>query len=436
MSKRWTFIWLTFIFALFLILAIYCFHKNHPVLLVASELIIPLLFGVTILIILRTLKPIASIGKSLNLLREGDFNITMVKTGNSDIDKIIEVYNSMIIRLREERLSVREKNHFLDLLIESSPFGIVVMDLDERILEINKAAIRILGLTNEVNKGKHLSELNSNLASEISAIPYDEKQLVVLADGQKYLCRNLFFMDHGFKHPFYIIEEFTEEIRKAEKEAYGKLIRMMAHEVNNTIGSVNSIMSSINSHPESFTGSDKNDIIKMLGIAIQRNYQMNRFMQNFSNVVKLPPPEKEKMDLNESLRLVIESYGSEMKDKNISIGLDLEGSLPLINADRSQMEQVFLNIIKNSKEAVGAYGRISVSTKTNPVRVVFTDDGTGLTKEVTEKIFTPFFSTKPGGQGIGLTLVQEILSNHGFPFIFRNKLPSGTEFIITFSNNY
>jgi nitrogen fixation/metabolism regulation signal transduction histidine kinase len=435
MSKRWTFIWLTFIFALFLILAIYCFHKSHPVILVACELAIPVLFGVTILIILKTFKPISSIGKSLSLLKEGDFNLTMVKTGNSDVDKIIEVYNSMIIRLREERLSVREKNQFLDLLIDSSPLGIVVLDLDDRILEINKAATRTLGLANENSKGKYLRELNSSLASEISLIAYDEKQLIVLADGQKYLCRKLFFMDHGFKHPFYIIEEFTEEIRKAEKEAYGKLIRMMAHEVNNTIGSVNSIMSSINSNPESFVGSDKNDIVKMLGIAIQRNYQMNRFMQNFSNVVKLPLPEKDKMNLNESLRLVIESYSSEMKEKNISIELDLDSSSPMIIADRSQMEQVFLNIIKNSKEAVGNNGHLSVSTKTNPVTIVFGDDGIGLSKEVTEKIFTPFFSTKPGGQGIGLTLVQEILTNHGFPFIFRNRNPSGTEFIITFIHN-
>jgi nitrogen fixation/metabolism regulation signal transduction histidine kinase len=430
MSKRWTFIWLTFVFALFLVLAIYTFHKNHPIPLVISELLIPILFGVTLLIILKTFKPISSIGRSLNLLKEGDFNITMVKTGNADVDKIIEVYNSMIIRLREERLSVREKNHFLDLLIDSSPLGIVVMDLDDRILEINKAASKTLGLTDKTSSGKYLSELNSNLAKEISGIAYDDKQLIILADGQKYLCRKLFFMDHGFKHPFYIIEEFTEEIRKAEKEAYGKLIRMMAHEVNNTIGSVNSIMSSINSNPESFIGSDKDDIVKMLGIAIQRNYQMNRFMQNFSNVVKLPLPEKEKMDLNESLRLVVESFNSDLKEKNISLEINLDNSLPLINADRSQMEQVFLNIIKNSKEAVGNYGHITVSTIANPVTIEFTDNGTGLSKEVTEKIFTPFFSTKPGGQGIGLTLVQEILTNHGFSFSLRNREEGGTEFLI------
>ncbi len=111
------------------------------------------------MILLRSFKPISSIGRSLSLLKEGYFNITMKKTGNTDVDNIIEVYNSMIIRLREERLSVREKNHFLDLLIDSSPLGIIVLDLDERIIEINKAASRLLGLSRDSNNGKYLNEI-------------------------------------------------------------------------------------------------------------------------------------------------------------------------------------------------------------------------------------------------------------------------------------
>jgi nitrogen fixation/metabolism regulation signal transduction histidine kinase len=430
MSKRLTLIWLTLIFTLFLVLAVWSFHKNNPLLLISSEIVIPSLYAVTIWILMKSLKPISTIGRSLNLLKEGDFNITMMKTGNKDVDNIIEVYNSMIHRLREERLSVREKNHFLDLLIESSPLGILVLDLDDKIVDVNKAAFRCLGLSQGNYNGKYLSELNSSLAPELGKINYEEKQLLVLADGRKYLCRKLFFMDHGFKHPFYIIEEFTEEIRKAEKEAYGKLIRMMTHEVNNTIGSVNSIMSSVQSNPGSFVDSEREEVFRMLGIAIQRNYQMNKFMQNFSNVVKLPLPEKEKMDLNDSVMVVIESFSSAFKDKKVGIEVRLDSSSPVISADRSQMEQVFSNIIKNSIEAVGHNGQIRISTKIKPVSILFEDNGTGLSKEVSEKIFTPFFSTKPGGQGIGLTLVQEILSNHGFSFSFRNKTIPGTEFII------
>jgi nitrogen fixation/metabolism regulation signal transduction histidine kinase len=435
MSKKWTLIWLSLIFTLFLALAFYCFHKSNIPLLLLSEVTIPILYAITILIILKSLKPISTIGRSLNLLKEGDFNITLVSTGNKDVDNLIVVYNSMINRLREERLTVREKNQFLDLLIESSPMGIVLLDLDDRIMDINNAGIRALGIEKDNYKGKYLNELNSSLAPEIAKISYDEKHLLVLADGQQCLCRKLYFMDHGFKHPFYLIEEFTEEIRKAEREAYGKLIRMMAHEVNNTIGSVNSIMSSIQSNPESFADSDKEDIIKMLGIAIQRNYQMNRFMQNFSNVIKLPLPEKEMMDLNESVMVVIDSFSTMLKEKKIELEVDLNNISPVIYGDRSQMEQVFSNILKNSIEAVGREGYLKVTTGNRPVSIQFEDNGTGLSKDVSEKIFTPFFSTKPGGQGIGLTLVQEILTNHGFSFSFKNKTAGGTVFNIVCGRN-
>jgi nitrogen fixation/metabolism regulation signal transduction histidine kinase len=435
MSKKWTIIWLTLIFALFLVLAIYSFHKENPLLLIISEFTVPMLYAFTVWMMIKSLKPISSIGRSLSLLKEGDFNITLVKTGNRDVDNIIEVYNSMINRLREERLSVREKNHFLDLLIESSPLGIVILDLDDRIIDINKAGTRCLAISDQEYKGKYLTEIESRLATEICKINYEEKRLIILTDGQKFLCRKLFFMDHGFRHPFYIIEEFTEEIRKAERDAYGKLIRMMAHEVNNTIGSVNSIMSSIQSNPDSFSNSDREDITKMLGIAIQRNYQMNKFMQNFSNVVKLPLPEKEKMDLNESVMIVIDSYSTLLSENNIKVNVSLDSSSPIIFADRSQMEQVFTNIIKNSAEAVEQNGQINISTNIKPVRITFEDNGTGLTKEVSDKIFTPFFSTKPGGQGIGLTIVREILTNHSFSFSFHNKKKAGCIFIITFTGD-
>ena len=140
------------------------------------------------------------------------------------------------------------------------------------------------------------------------------------------------------------------------------------------------------------------------------------------------------MDLNESLKVVIDSYSSVLKEKNITVEVNLDVSSPLIYADRSQMEQVFSNIIKNSAEAVGSDGKIRVSTQMKPVSIHFEDNGTGLSKEISEKIFTPFFSTKPAGQGIGLTLVQEILKNHGFSFSFRNRETKGAEFIIICSN--
>ena len=434
MSKKWIIIWLVLVFSLFLLLAILSFYKDNPILLIASEIVIPVLFGTTIFIINRLIRPFSIMGRSINMIREGDFNSTLVRTGNNDVDALINIYNSMINKLREERLSIREKNHFLDLLIESSPLGVVVLDLDERILSINRAAYHYLGIPAGDLKGLILSGLDSTLAKSLNSVSYDKRESVILADGRKYLCQRLFFMDHGFKHPFYIIEELTEEIRKAEKEAYGKLIRMMAHEVNNTIGSVNSIMTSVISKPDSFCKPERDEIISVLTVAVQRNYQMNRFMQNFSNVVKLPLPEKEKMDLNRSVSVVADSFSPAVKERNVTLILDLDLSSPQLFADQSQMEQVFSNIIKNSLEAIGRKGTIRITTSASPIRVVFEDDGPGINTGVAGKLFSPFFSTKPGGQGIGLTLTQDILSNHGFLFSFTNRVERGAVFTIHLEN--
>jgi signal transduction histidine kinase len=237
-------------------------------------------------------------------------------------------------------------------------------------------------------------------------------------------------MDHGFKHPFFIIEEFTEEIRQAEKSAYGKLIRMMAHEVNNTIGAVNSILSTVLDNGKSFAPEEQDEVIQMLGVAVQRNYRLNRFMQNFSDVVKLPLPEKEPFDLNSSLKNVILSLNSSFAERNIRIETDYQEPEVRIIADQSQMEQVFLNVIKNSMESIGTNGCIRVSTQTNPGMITISDDGPGLSAESLDRLFTPFFSTKSGGQGIGLTLVREILVNHGFQFKLHNRKEKGAEFEI------
>ena len=432
MSRKWTILWFTLIFALFLAVSIHAFRKTNLLLLIISEITIPVLYIITVTLYLRSFRAVMSIRSSLSLLREGDFSSTLVKTGNSEVDDMISVYNSMITRLREERLSVREKNQFLDLLIESSPLGIVITDLDEKITHINSTAYRYLGLSPGDYTGRFLPDIKCRLSPWLGKTEYDQKQLIVLTDSHKYLCRKLYFMDRGFRHPFYLIEEFTEELRKAEKEAYSKVIRMMAHEVNNTIGSVNSIISTIRSGSDSFKEDEREEIIRILDVAINRNYQMNRFMQNFANVVRLPSAEKAPMDLCESVTTVLDSFRTIINGKQISLITRFPETLPVISADRSQMEQVFVNIIKNSIEAIDGDGEIIVTIKSDPLCITFEDNGKGISENDSEPLFTPFFSTKPGGQGIGLTLVREILLNHGFTFYLCNRDPKGAEFGIKF----
>lgn len=430
-SKTRLILWLGLIFLIFLVCAIWFLKGRDPWLLITAEIAIPILFGITVVLINKSFRPVETISRSMSMLREGDFSTTLVNNGNPDADGMVEVYNSMIKRLREERLAVREANQFLDLLIESSPLGIVIVDFDERIVDINPAAYRFMAISPADYKGLGLRDLANPLAKDLTTIEFDEKRIFDLADGQKYRCRKLFFMDHGFRHPFYIIEEFSEEIRHAEKAAYSKLIRMMAHEVNNTVGAVNSILSTVLDDEKSFVSDNQDEVFEMLGVAVQRNYRLNRFMQNFSDVVKLPLPEKEPFDLNRSLNSVIQSFSPILIEKKIRIQIDFNEQLPPLLADQSQMEQVFINLIKNSIEAIGSDGTIGVKTQTDPIMVLISDDGPGLSAQARDLLYTPFFSTKSDGQGVGLTVVREILVNHGFHYHLSNREEGGTEFIIT-----
>ncbi|MCX6224895.1 MAG: ATP-binding protein, partial [Bacteroidia bacterium] len=112
------------------------------------------------------------------------------------------------------------------------------------------------------------------------------------------------------------------------------------------------------------------------------------------------------------------------------IDTDFQPDLPPMLADQSQMEQVFINILKNAIEAIGSDGCISVSTHSDPLRIFISDDGPGLSEQARDRLFTPFFSTKTDGQGVGLTLVREILVNHGFYFQLINRKEGGAEFVI------
>jgi len=429
-SKTRLLIWISLIYLLFLIALLALLDDQHAWLKIGVEIVVPVLYLITVALINRSFLPIKSISRSMNLLREEDFSVTLVKTGNPDVDRITELYNSMIVRLREERLSVREKNHFLDLLIESTLLGIIITDFDGQILEVNPAACRMMSLSPGSYQGMRLNELRSPVIAHLLSLDFQEKRSIDLADGQKYLCRKLFFMDHGFKHPFYIIEEFSEEIRQAEKTAYGKLIRIMAHEVNNTVGSVNSILMTLLDNPKTIVSEEQEEVFGMLGVAVQRNYRLSRFMTNFSDVVKLPAPEKDPFDLNASVISVCNSFTPVLSENNIQLHFHLSTHQPILIADQSQIEQVLINLIKNAIEAIGINGNIDIETHAEPVRVVISDDGPGLTPEAQQKLFTPFFSTKSNGQGIGLTLVREILTNHGFTYHFTNREERGTRFEI------
>ena len=389
-------------------------------------LVIVLLF----LLYQRIIKPLYTLGNGMDLLNEQDFSSRLGRVGQKETDRIVDVFNRIMDQLKNERLRLREQNHFLDLLIQASPMGVIILNLDRQILSVNPAACKMLRITGEEEVvGNTLSGRNDlPLLEELDRVPLDGSQTIRLSDANVYKCSHSSFMDQGFSHDFYLIEMLTQEVFKAEKKAYEKVIRMISHEVNNTTAGITSTLDTLES---TFSGmEDMKDVCDVLQISIDRCYSMSRFITNFADVVRIPEPQCKPTSLNELVTSCKRFMETICMSRNIELRMELADDLPMVEIDRSLFEQVLVNIIKNSAESIGRQGHIYIRTTTHPLCLEVGDDGQGISKETEAKLFSPFFSTKPNGQGIGLIFIREVLQRHQCSFSLKTYADGITRFKI------
>lgn len=379
----------------------------------------------------KVIKPLNSIAGGMDLLQAQDFSSRLAPVGQREADHIVSIFNRMMNQLKEERLRLREQNHFLDLLISVSPMGVIILTLDEQISMANKAALEFLDAgTEEEVLNKTMDELTGSLAEELERIPKDTTATIRLSDSRIYRCSRLSFVDHGFAHPFYLIESLTSEVMKAEKKAYEKVIRMIAHEVNNSVAGITSTLDTVDDALQ--TMEDTEDLRDVMKVCIERSYSMSRFITNFADVVKIPEPQTEEVCLNDRVIACKRFMENICQSRNINLHLELCEENPVVNIDTSLFEQVIINIIKNSAESIGENGEIIIRTSVSPLMLEIGDTGQGISKEVEAKLFSPFFSTKPNGQGIGLIFIREVLMKHDCTFSLRTYPDGITRFRICF----
>ena len=377
----------------------------------------------------KIVKPLNSIGSGMELLREQDFSSRLSPVGQYEADRIVNVFNRMMEQLKNERLRLREQNNFLDLLIKASPMGVILTTLDEDLSELNPMAQKMLGVRQEDVLGKKMNEIDSPLAAELANVPKGETATVRLNDSNIYRCTHSSFIDRGFQHPFFLIESLTDEVMKAEKKAYEKVIRMIAHEVNNTTAGITSTLDTVEQALSTEEGMD--DICDVMRVCIERCFSMSRFITRFADVVKIPEPTLTPVDLND-LAFTCKRFMEGMcADRNIKLCLEIDETLKEVKMDASLFEQVLVNIIKNAAESIEKDGEIIVRTL-SPATIEVVDNGKGISKEVEAKLFSPFFSTKPNGQGIGLIFIREVLMRHGCTFSLRTYADGLTRFRILF----
>lgn len=392
-----------------------------------AEALMLLLMLYLILFYRKIVKPMNTIGSGMELLREQDFSSRLSHVGQQEADRVVNVFNRMMEQLKNERLRLREQNHFLDLMINASPMGVIIMTLDEEVSQLNPMAMKMMGVRPEEAEGRKLSEIDSPLALELAAIPNGETSTVRLNDSSIY--KHSSFVDRGFQHPFYLMEGLTDEVMKAEKKAYEKVIRMIAHEVNNTTAGITSTLDTVEQALSESEGME--DICDVMRVCTERCFSMSHFITRFADVVKIPEPRFTPTNLND-LAFTCKRFMEGMcNDRNIRLQLICDESLDDVKLDASLFEQVLVNIIKNAAESIGQDGQIIIRTSL-PTAIEVVDNGPGISKETEAKLFSPFFSTKPNGQGIGLIFIREVLSRHGCTFSLRTYADGLTRFRILF----
>jgi nitrogen fixation/metabolism regulation signal transduction histidine kinase len=409
--------------------------SDRPGWLLAAELAFAVSIAVGVVLVRAFFLPLELIRGGTQLIEEQDFGSSFRELGQPEMDALVRVYNRMIARLREERLRQREQHYLLERVLEASPAGFLTLDFDGRVSMLNRQAARLLGMESDGVRGRALAEIPGPLPASLLALGNGESAVVAATDGRRLKISRAEFFDRGFARGLFVVAELTEELRASERAAYGKLIRTMSHEVNNSVGAVGSLLDSMRAYAPQLAVADRADHEEAIAVATTRLENLRRFMSGFAEVARLPPPDLRDHDLRRLIDELLVLLRPQFQERRIAVAWSADPDLALVPIDRNQIEQALVNVLQNAMEAIGRDGRVEVTlsaaTGGRPALAIH-DSGPGIPAEARPLLFTPFYSSKRDGRGVGLTLVREILAQHRFPFGLDNDPAGGATFTVSF----
>ncbi len=361
--------------------ALFATFRRHPTLFYVTEGFVVLILFYLWYFYRKTIRPYDTLIGGMELVRELDLTTRLAPSGQHETDIIVRTFNDLLGRLRSEHLRLEEQYTFLNLLIDASPMGVIQCDLDGNTTSMNPAAREML---------------SPSIEETIHALPLGETTTVRIPGGpQLFRISHLSFPDRGFQHPFFLIESLTSEIRLAEKAAYERVIRMIAHEVNNSVAGI---------------------IGSLTGDEAERLTALSSFVSRFAEVVKIPQPQLQLCDLSEEVEACRPFLENLCTQAHVHIDFHLTDEAVPVHLDTVLFQQVLINIVKNAVESIGTTQGLVTLEVTTPATLTITDNGHGIPPAIAKNLFTPFFSTKPQGQGLGLLLIRDILTSHHCTF--------------------
>jgi len=343
------------------VLAFYQFVGSRGYLLLAEVLLLVSAY-IALRIYRSLISPLQLLGRGAAALEDKDFSVKLMPTGSFEMDRIVKVYNNMIDQLREERISGRQQEEFLDRLLGAAELGVVVLDYDGKVTSMNpwmEAHCKDPAFRSTILEPALQPRTRPDRKEEGEEIENKTNSSVLTGPGnRRYHVERAGFIDRGFERGFLIVQDVTTDLLIAEKEAYGKIIRMMAHEVNNSNAAIISVLRSL---LEAAVEGDETlpQLSKdYLPAVVGRAENMTSFMRNFARVVRLPAPTRTRVNLNDLLHRTGDVMAPILRENDIALRFELAPNKVIISADAAQLEQVVVNaLIRNCRRWPGYSGK-------------------------------------------------------------------------------
>ncbi len=365
----------------------------------------------------RVVRPLQTLSNLLAALREGDYSIRARGARHDEAlgQALIEV-NALGATLREQRLGAVEATNLLQRVMAAIDVAIFAFDESETLALVNRAGERLLGRPADALLGRRAADLGLGDCLRGGAQRTLEATFPGSAGGRWELRRSTFRLG-GLPHQLLVLSDVSRALREEERQAWRRLIRVLGHEINNSLAPIKSISGSLQDliRRERRPPDLDDDIAQGLAVITARSEALARFMSSYARLARLPPPEFEPLDVHAWVRRVV--------DLETRLGVEVEEGPPLvIEADGAQLEQLLINLVRNAVDAAletGGGVQVGWARADSHVEVWIRDEGPGLSQ--TTNLFVPFFTTKPNGTGIGLVLSRQIAEAHGGSLTLENR---------------
>ena len=361
--------------------------------------------------------PLRTLANLISALREGDYSIWARSTNRSDaMSEVTRELNLLTRALRNRRFGEVEAAALVRSVVEHIDSAIFAFDERWRLRLVNRAGERLLARPAEQLHGRTAADLG--LENFLGGDDARTAEVVLPGGHGRFRIRRTTFREAGVQHVLLSMSDLSRTLREEERQAWQRILRVLSHELNNSLAPIRSIAGSLASilAREPLPQGWQDDAQHGLEVIGERSAGLVRFLQTYSQLARLPQPMLAPMSVAETIRRVA---GLETR---ISVAV-VPGPEVTLRADRDQIEQLLINLVRNGADAVleTGGGNVALSWTATPdaVDITVTDDGPGISAAT--NLFVPFFTTKAGGSGIGLTLARQIAEAHDGTLTLTNR---------------